>query len=108
MFIDARIPVLLSPGDLQDAAVLVEGTPLLDGAAGVRFDLACSHAPGCACCRPRGPVADALSSLFTRRARGELAFFRVVRVLELSDAGRDAVLDALANDPVASARLRLG
>ncbi len=49
-------------------------------------------------CRPCSPVA----------LGGELAFFRVVRVLELSDAGRDAVLDALANDPVASARLRLG
>jgi len=108
MFIDARIPVLLGPGDLREAAVLVEGTPVLDGAAGVRFDLGYSHAPGCACCRPRGPVADALSSLFTGRARGELPFFRVVRVLGLSEAGRDAVLDTLANDPVASARFRLG
>lgn len=108
MFIDARIPVLLGSGDLQDGAVLIEGAPVPAGAVGVRFDLASDHAPACACCLPRGSVAEALSLLFTRRARGELPFFRTVRAVELSDAGQEAVWDALANDPVASARFRLG
>jgi len=108
VFIDARIPVLLDPGDMLDAAVLIEGAAVPAGAIGTRFDLNPVHPPGCQCCVPRGPVADALAALFTRRARGELAFFRVVRAVGLSDAGREAVLDALANDPVASARFRLG
>ena len=108
MLIDARIPVLLDPADMSEAVVLIEGAPVPPGTVGTRFDLASTHAPGCACCGPRGPVAEALGSLFTRRARGELIFFQAVRAVGLSAAGRDAVLDAVANDPVASARFRLG
>ncbi len=106
MFIDARVPVHLGPDAPTDAAVLVEDAPIPAGAAGARFELS-SHALDCACCTPRSPVAQALAFLFAERARGNLPFFNSVRALGLSGPGRDAVLDALSNDPVASARFRL-
>ncbi len=108
MLIDARIPVLIGSGAVAERAVLIEGAPVPAGVAGARFDLTSSHAPNCSCCTSRSPVAEALASLFTRRARGEVAFFRAVQAVGLSDAGRAALMDALANDPVASARFRIG
>ncbi len=83
------------------------------GAAGgrpvARFRLApglAGHAPGCACCVPRGPVAEALGRLFLARARGEVAWFRSVAVLA-SLAGEAAVRAALAEDQVSAGRFRL-
>lgn len=94
---DARVPVAFGP--LSEAG---DGDAVLAGP----FGPAPGHSAGCACCAPRAPAAEALSRLFTQRARGEVAFFR--RVLVVADeADASAVRTALASDPVASARFRL-
>ena len=63
------------------------------------------HAAGCACCRPRPPLAAAMARLFLARARGEMPFF--VRVVVPCPPERDAALAAtLASDPVTAARFR--
>ena len=116
-FLDARVPVRFVPPDRAgpDAAWLVR-----DGAAGhtatpagvlvARFSLSAAlqgHPAVCACCVPRGPVADALSRLFLARARGEVAFFRSVVACPDDAAGAAAIRAALATDPVLRGRFRL-
>ena len=49
------------------------------------------------------PVAQALSRLFLARARGEMGFFRGVLAVTVTAAGQEAVLTALADDPLVSA-----
>jgi hypothetical protein len=65
-----------------------------------------THPLGCACCTPRGPVAEVLGRLFLARARGELPWFRSVVAVTCSAAGADAVRAALIADVVTTARFR--
>lgn len=105
---DGRIPVLLAGREAAgaDDAVLLEGDGALPPGAAARFSAAGSHAIGCACCVPRSDAARALARLFLARARGEVAFRRVVAVTE-SPAGRAAVIAAVTGDVLASARFAL-
>ena len=64
-----------------------------------------SHMAGCACCVPRGALAQALGALFLARARGEVAFFRRV-IADLADPA--PLQAALRDDPVVSSRYRAG
>ncbi len=106
---DGRIPVLLAGAEAAGAgdAVLLEGDGALPPGAAERFSAAAgSHALGCVCCVPRSDAARALARLFLARARGEVAFRRVVAVTS-SPAGRAAVAAAVAGDVLASARFRM-
>jgi hypothetical protein len=107
---DARIPVILGGEPGPDDAILVEdGQDMPQNGHAVRFALAGGkpgHVSGCACCTPRGPVADALSTLFQARARGTAPFFKRVVVLA-SPNGEAAIRTALDSDLVARARFRL-
>ncbi len=109
---DPRIPVRLgSLGEVAlGAALLVEGD--VEAPAGTpfaRFEVgsAFGHAVGCACCRPRGAAAEALSRLYLARVRGATTPFAEVLAVTASGAGRRAVVDAIANDPLTRARFRL-
>ncbi len=105
--IDARVPVRFGVAD-PDAAVLIEaGLPDQPGCVVVRFELSAEagHVAGCACCTPRGTVAEALRRLFLARARGEVAFFRSVSVF----AGPETealVRGVLRDDPMVAAWFR--
>lgn len=107
--LDARISVHLGP-----AGAIGEGdAALVEGSAGPPQGRAEWFQPGphqaaCACCGGRSPAAVALDRLFQRRARGETAFFRRVVAVTMTPAGAEAVRAALRDDPVASARYRLG
>ena len=109
---DDRMPVRFdnAMAAAPEVALLVEGDAVVpDGHAVARFRLASGlsgHPPGCTCCAPRGPVAEALGRLFLARARGEVAFFRSV-VVVATPAGEAAVRAALAEDQVAAGRFRL-
>ena len=111
--LDARIPVRLTrcaAGAGESAWLAQDDVAVPDGVPVVRFRLSPSswgHPWGCACCVPRGPVSAAFGRLFLARARGEMAFFRDVWVVTRDAAGEAAVRDALAHDPVLSARYRL-
>jgi hypothetical protein len=104
----------LGAGGVAAAALLIEdgaGEPLA-GAPVARFAVPASignlgHPFGCACCLPRGPVAEALGRLFLARARGEAALFDSVLVVTRTPAGAAAVLAALEGDVVTRARFRL-
>jgi hypothetical protein len=106
---DDRVPVRFGPSEAGDA-LLVEGDAAIPAGRPVaRFRLAPrlgGHAPGCACCVPRGPVAEALGRLFIARARGEVAWFRAVAVAA-TPAGEAAVRAALADDQLCAGRFRV-
>ena len=106
---DDRVSVRFGTPE-ADEAVLAEGSDFVGPGRPVeRFRLSpglIGHAPACACCVPRGPVADALARLFLARARGEVAWFRSVAVLAKA-GGEAAVRAAVAEDRVAAARFRL-
>jgi hypothetical protein len=110
---DDRIPVRFDAADgaRGDEALLVEGDLAVPAGHAVRrFTLApgvFGHPVGCACCAPRGAVAEALSRLFLARARGEVAFFRSVVAVAATSAGEAAVRAALAEDQVSAGRFRL-
>jgi hypothetical protein len=109
-FLDARIPVVfvsgLSEAGAEDA-LLVEGEgPAPDGMAVARFVVGGDHALACACCTGRSGAARALSELFLGRARGQGAFFKRVCVVSASVEGRDAVVEALGGDVLASGWFR--
>lgn len=117
MFLDARIRVrLVSREDLAEAlraapdAVLLaeEGCALPVGRAGEHFApvQAGSHPAACACCGARGAAAIALDRLFLARAKGALPLFGAVLALTRSEAGAEAVREALARDPVVPMRYR--
>ena len=114
---DGRVGVRFgAAGDAgPDEALLIEGMAASEGGAPAerravaRFTLPvriATHPLGCACCAPRGPVAEALGRLFLGRARGELPWFRSVVAVTHSAAGADAVRAALAGDVVTAARFR--
>jgi hypothetical protein len=110
---DGRVTVRFgsAAGAGPDDALLVEGeAPVPVGHSEARFRLAPGlpgHPAGCACCTPRGPVAEALGRLFLARARGEVAFFRSVVAVVTTPAGEAAVRAALAEDQVSAGRFRL-
>jgi hypothetical protein len=110
---DDRVPVRFGSGEAagQGEALLIEGDAAApDGHAVARFKLApglIGHPFGCACCTPRGPVAEALGRLFLARALGEVAFFRSVVAVVATQAGEAAVRAALAEDQVSAGRFRL-
>jgi hypothetical protein len=92
-----------------DDALLIEGDAAADRPLAVRFILPlriATHPRGCACCAPRGPVAEALGRLFLARARGEVQWFRGVVAVTRSEVGADAIRAALAGDVVTTARFR--
>jgi hypothetical protein len=92
-----------------DEALLIEGFVVADRASVARFTLTAgfaTHPLGCACCAPRGPVAEALGRLFLARARGEVPWFRGVVAVTRSEAGAGAVRAALLADVVTAARFR--
>jgi hypothetical protein len=106
-FADARIPVIVAaaasagPGD----ALLIEGpAPAPAGVPVARFVVS-GHLAGCACCAPRGAVAEALHRLFLARARDAGAFFTRVIVVA-GAAGEAAVRQALAEDAFLAGRYR--
>ncbi|MEO9189749.1 MAG: hypothetical protein ABI224_07060 [Acetobacteraceae bacterium] len=109
---DSRIPVRF--GALDDvphgAALLLEGDMAAPaGPSTARFEVRgqFGHPIGCACCVPRGPVAEALSRLFLARTRGEAPLFGQVLVVTASSDGRAAVVDAIAGDMLTRARFRM-
>lgn len=125
-FLDARVPVRFALGHWSetdwsepDTAWLIQGdgpaphgtpTGAPTGTPAARFHLPpieTGHPPGCRCCLPRGPVAEALSRLFLARVRGEVAFFKSVTALPLDQAGAETIRAALATDPMLVARFRL-
>ena len=86
---------------LQLISAHVRGLPFVVIAPAAVAD----HAPGCACCLPRPPVAAALGGLFLARARGEVPFFRRVVVVVADDV---QIRTEIAGDPLVSGRFRLG
>lgn len=116
MFVDARIPVRF--GRVEDAgpedALLVEGEGVPEGAPAPVPDRAVAwfrpgvHAPGCACCAPRGAAAEALTRLFLDRVRGKVPPFRAVVAAVSGAEGEAAVRAAVAGDPLVSVRFRPG
>jgi hypothetical protein len=111
--VDDRVPVRFGPASSAGPAeaLLVEGEATVPAGYPVaRFRLGSGiigHPSGCACCTPRGPVADSLGRLFLARARGEVAFFRSVVAVTATPAGEAAVRAALTEDQVAAGRFRL-
>lgn len=65
------------------------------------------HRAGCACCGGRTGAGIALQRLLHARARGECVFFSRVAVRTQSAQGRNDVLRALADDPLAATCFRL-
>ncbi len=90
-FVDARIPVVFGtrPGERDALLAPTDAVP---------------HASGCACCIARSPGAAGLDRLFLDRVRGTIPWFTRVVVASDDPALRAAILD----DPVLSARFRLG
>lgn len=103
-FIDARIPVMFveaaepSAGD----AVLLEG----EGAPGPGREwfrhTDGQHPIGCMCCGTRNQAGLAIARLMLARGRGAAPYFTRILVVANSQDGRDAVLQALAGDPIAA------
>ena len=119
--LDARTPVTLLPDLATFAAALRAGPPaaaLLPapatsppaGAVSIEtFDAAePTHVAGCACCAGRSAAASALDRLFQGRVRNACPWFDRVLALADSPAADAALRDALARDPLAAARFRLG
>jgi hypothetical protein len=108
---DTRLGLLF--GTAADAgpqdALLLEGRGA-DAPGRAWFTVTAPHAPlhtgGCACCAPRNEAGQALARLWLGRARGEGPFFARVVAVTATAAGRDAVVSALAADPLASACFR--
>ena len=112
LFMDARVRLRIGTADTAgpDDALLIEGDAAVpDGRVHARFALpeAASHSIGCACCLPRGPVAEALSRLFLLRVRGDVKFFPEVVAVPRSVVGEAAIRAALQEDPMVMARFRL-
>jgi hypothetical protein len=110
---DDRVPVWFGSDGAAgpDAALLVEGDAVVPaGHVMARFRLGpglTGHPFGCACCVPRGPVAEALGRLFLARARGDVPFFRSVVAVVATPVGEAAIRAALARDQVSAGRFRL-
>lgn len=90
-FIDARIPVVFGAVPGQGDVVFQPEPSVV-------------HPAGCACCVSRSRAAVALDKLFLQRVRGEVPWFQRVVV----PADDPALRASLADDPLLSARFRLG
>lgn len=110
IYVDARVPVLFAPATVAGPsdALLIEGEGgAPEGVPVAHFSVArAGHPVGCACCAPRGPVAEALHGLFLARARGSGGFFARV-IVTASAAGEAAVRQALADDAFLVGRYRM-
>jgi hypothetical protein len=111
-FLDARVKLRIGTADTAgpEDALLIEGAAApVTGIAHARFKLPekGTHSAGCACCVPRGPVAEALTRLFLQRVRGEVAYFSAVVAAPASAKGEAAIRAALKADPLVAARYRL-
>ena len=118
IYLDARVKLRIGTADAAGPrdALLIEGeADAPEGITHARFTLPNSstltqgtaHPSGCACCVPRGPVAEALSQLFLQRVRGEVAYFSEIVAVPGSPDGEAAIRAALQTDPVIAARFRL-
>ena len=108
--LDARIPVhILTPGETPapGMAALAEAPTDVSTHAIAIFTLEGAHAPACACCGARGPVAEALDRLFLGRVRGEFPWFTAIAALPRSADGAEAIRRTLREDQASSARFRL-
>lgn len=118
--LDARTPVTLVADESALAAALAAGPPaavvsepppppLPAGAVAlVSFDATTTtHAAACSCCAGRSPAASALDRLFQARIRNACPWFDRVVALAETPEGAQSLRDALASDPLASARFRL-
>ena len=106
---DGRVPIRLGQPQAGDIVLVEDGIGAPPGATLGSFRLAQRtpwHQPGCACCVPRTPVAEALNRLFLARARGEVAWFSAVAVVA-SSAGIEVLRAAMTEDRVVAARFRL-
>jgi hypothetical protein len=106
---DPRIPVVI--GSLSERragdALLIEGDLEVPPGFGVaRWRAGPRHAIGCACCLPRGPVAEALAALFVARARSTVPFFTRVLAVPRDEDGAVALRAALESDVLVRARFR--
>lgn len=110
MFIDARLPLRFGkPHDrTPNEAVLTDG-PEPYQPPSARFEGTTTprtHPTDCACCNPRTAAALSLAALFQNRATTSTpAFTRVLAVV--TPEGETAIRQALATDPLVSARYRL-
>lgn len=103
--IDARIPVFLatSADETADGVFWL----LEDAAQAAWAAPEEGHAPGCACCIARSPVAELLGRLFRARAVGEVPFFTRLGAVPAGEAGAQALRQALETDGLVSACYRL-
>ena len=90
---DPRIPVRLAP-----AASVRPGETVLE--------VTTTHAAGCACCGGRSGAAIALSALFVRAARGEIAWFSGV-VADVAGMEGARLAEALVSDRFLAGRYRV-
>jgi len=106
---DPRVLVVFAPAASAGPgdALLLEGEGAgPEGVPMARFSAARpGHVVGCACCAPRGAVAQALHALFLARSRGTCGFFTRV-VVAAGPAGEAAVRQALAEDVFLAGRYR--
>ena len=105
LFLDARIPVAFVADEasaMPEDALLLEGDGPVGRRLEARFTADEVHAAGCACCTGRSNAARGLSALYLARARSSGAPFRRVSAVAITPAGKQAVLDALASDVLAS------
>jgi hypothetical protein len=110
MLIDARVPVVFGELDaaMEDDAMLIEAETMPQGRVGISFQPGPGVlAAGCACCTPRGPLAQALGDMFMSRAKGSVPSFRRVIAIAATAEGRATMLAALTEDPVCAARFRV-
>ncbi len=110
LFVDARLPLRFgaeSDAGPEDALLLEGEGAAARGLAWFRPPAERPHPIDCSCCVARTEAGRALSGLLLARGRGDGLFFRrVVAVIETA-AGRQAVLQALAADPVVSVSFKL-
>ena len=107
--LDMRIPVVFGATPAAGDALLIEGNALVPpGFYVIRFRLpiGTGHSAGCACCAPRGPVAEALAQAFRDRVIGRAPFFNRIAVLAMDDDAIAAIEAALATDAMTAARYR--
>jgi len=103
------IPIMF--GDVENAqagdAILQEGRGAsAPGHEWFTIGAASGHPMRCFCCAPRNAAGQALGRLLLARGRGTAPFFTRVLVATRSQAGRDAVREAVETDPLASACFR--
>jgi hypothetical protein len=100
---DARIAVFLA--EAADAAL--EGVFWLVEDAAAPWAGEAGHAPGCACCVARSPVAEMLGRLFRARAVGEVPYFTRLGAVPAGPVGGAALRAALESDNFVSFCFRL-